>query len=158
MWKNIDGYPGYEVSDQGEIKGPRGIKKQQVCCGYYRLNLTVEGKKRNFFVHRLVATTFLGLCPAGKEVDHKNNIRTDNRAANLQYLTRSENMLKKPKKAGCALPYIGVCKDRNRWRSQAHVEKKQVYLGKFDTQEEAARARDQFYRDRGILVAFNFPI
>jgi hypothetical protein len=74
---------------------------------------------------------------------------------NLQYLTRSENVSKKPKLKGCASIYIGVQKNGDRWQASA-TDKKRVYLGTFDTQEEAGLARDAFYRAKGRLVAFNF--
>jgi hypothetical protein len=151
MWKKIEG--GYEVSDQGEVRNSRGwILKPETVCGYHRVNLF----RKHVLVHRLVAAAFLGPCPEGKEVDHKNNIRTDNRVENLQYLTRSENQRKRTKGAGCVSPYIGVSKNKNCWQAFATAEKKRVTLGTFDTQEEAARARDKFYRDKGLLVVFNF--
>jgi hypothetical protein len=155
MWKKIEGCPNYEVSDQGEVRNSRGwiLKPGIKHRGYHEISLA--GKQVS--VHRLVAAAFIGPCPEGKEVDHKNNIRTDNRLENLQYLTGSENARKKPKRAGCVSPYIGVTKNGKRWRACARTEK-QVHLGTFDTQEEAARARDKFYRDRGELVIFNFPI
>ena len=153
MWKKIEG--GYEVSDQGEVRNSRGwILKPQNCRGYQRVRLYNDTKKY-VLVHRLVTAAFLGLCPEGKEIDHINSIRTDNRLENLQYLTHSENMRKCPKKAGCSSTYIGVNKHYKRWQAFVTTEK-QVNLGTFDTQEEAARARDKFYRDKGQLVVFNF--
>jgi hypothetical protein len=155
MWKKIEG--GYEVSDEGQVRNSRGwILKPGNQHGYHSVILCTTEKK-HVYVHRLVAETFLGPCPEGKEVDHKNNIRNDNRLENLQYLTHGENQRKCPKRAGCSSIYIGVTKDKKRWTARAYAGKK-VHLGTFDTQEEAARARDKFYRDRNELVTFNFPI
>jgi hypothetical protein len=154
-WKDVVGFPGYTVSDLGQVRGKYGrIFKPQLVNGYHQIHLYGE-KKKTVLVHRLVAAAFLGPCPAGKEVDHGNRVRTDNRAVNLQYLTPSENMRKQPKRAGCASNYIGVTKNRKRWAAQVTAEK-HVYLGTFDTQEEAARVRDKYYRDKGQLVTFNF--
>jgi hypothetical protein len=156
-WKDAVGFPGYKVSDLGQVRGKYG-RILTPCLhrdGYHHVNLYGE-KEKHVRVHRLVAAAFLGPCPAGQEVDHDNHIRNDNRAANLKYVTKSENLRKQPKRAGCASTYIGVSKNGNRWMAKASAEKR-VHLGRFDTQEEAARARDKYYRDKGQLVVFNFP-
>lgn len=46
-----------------------------------------------YLVHRVVAAAFLGACPPGREVNHKDHDYTNNAASNLEYVTRSENML-----------------------------------------------------------------
>ncbi len=158
-WRPVVGCPSYEVSDQGQVSSKFGrILTGYRINGYALVGLQIDKKQIRFLVHRLVAAAFIGPCPDGKEVDHINNIRTDNRAVNLHYLTRSENNLKRTKLECCTSPYIGVSinKITKRWEARAHAEK-QVYLGTFGTEEEAARARDKFCRDRGQLVVFNFP-
>jgi hypothetical protein len=54
------------------------------------------------FVHRLVAAAFLGPCPAGLEVDHRNGDKLDNRLENLEYVSRSRNLLRRTARgSGC---------------------------------------------------------
>lgn len=48
--------------------------------------------RKRFLIHHLVAQAFIGPKPEGMEVRHANDIRDDNRAENLSYGTRSENM------------------------------------------------------------------
>ena len=59
---------------------------------YYLLNLrTSDTTRNNVLVHKIVAETFLGKRPKGYQIGHINEITTDNRLCNLQYLTAKEN-------------------------------------------------------------------
>ena len=61
--------------------------------GYMRSTLkTVGGKMRHFFVHQLILRTFVGEPPIGKEiVNHKNEIKSDNRVENLEWCDSKYN-------------------------------------------------------------------
>ena len=85
--------------------------------------------KKTYPVHRLVAWAFLGKCPEGKEIDHINRIRNDNRPENLRWLTRQENNWNSYAK--------GVYTHRGRWRTQVVCDHKVYHLGIYDTPEEA---------------------
>ncbi len=99
MWKGIDGFPGYEVSDNGAIRsfrqGGNGrlLKLQVDKDGYHRIGLFCGGVQKFFYVHRLVMAAFVGPCPNGLQVNHKNGIKTKNCPENLEYVTVSENVL-----------------------------------------------------------------
>ena len=107
-WRVIPGFPEYEASSLGRIRSvDRTINysngrvvhaKQRILrptksSGYYSVNLSRNNKPTSTKVHVLVAAAFLGLNPGGLDVRHKNGCRTDNRAENLEYGTRSENVL-----------------------------------------------------------------
>ena len=87
-WKKIN--EKYQVSDMGNVKRTdknRMLKLGVNNSGYYSVYVG-----RRAFVHRLVALAFVPN-PEGKtEVNHKNGIKTDNRATNLEWVTRSENL------------------------------------------------------------------
>lgn len=91
----IDGFDHYEVSDAGEVfntitgKKLKGWKNQQ---RYHRVTLIKDGKRKDFYVHRIVALTFHDYPGDGYEVHHKDNDRSNNRKDNLEWLTRAENM------------------------------------------------------------------
>jgi len=87
----IPGFPGYSVTAEGTVYGPDGntLSPRKDSDGYERVDLRLEGKRFTRFVHTLVEKAFGG---NGKEVDHKNNDRTDNRASNLETVSHSENM------------------------------------------------------------------
>ena len=90
-WKAIPGYPQHEVSDMGRVRGPQGLRALNMQnAGYQVVTLTSQpGATKT--VHRLVCEAFLGPIPKGWCTNHKNGIKTDNRLANLEYVTRSQN-------------------------------------------------------------------
>lgn len=108
LWKTIKGYEGlYEVSDQGRVKSInrkrtncRGrvqsfketiLKPEIVFDGYMRVNLCQNGRQKHFRVATLVFEAFNGPIPEGKELDHINGERTDNRLENLRVVSHLEN-------------------------------------------------------------------
>ena len=59
--------------------------------GYERVGLRRDaGRQRIFLVHRLVLEAFIGVRP-GREGNHKNGVKSDNRLENLEWATRGEN-------------------------------------------------------------------
>jgi len=102
-WLPVVGYEGiYDVSDHGRVRrmrpGPstyigKILSLRHNGPGYTIVGLCRDGSPRAHKLHRLVAAAFLGVCPDGKEVNHKDGIKAHNAATNLEYITRSENML-----------------------------------------------------------------
>lgn len=89
--KPIPGFPGYTATRSGVIRGPEGNKlsPRKDVDGYERVDLRVKGKRFTRFVHSLVERAFGG---SGSEVDHKDGNRTNNKASNLETVSRKENM------------------------------------------------------------------
>jgi hypothetical protein len=87
----------YWASSLGRIRGPRGavLKPIPGSRGYWHVNMTWEGQRRQVSVHRTVARTFLGEPPIGMEASHKNGRRDDNALANLIYETHQENCIRR---------------------------------------------------------------
>ena len=94
MWKKIQDFEDYEVSDKGEIRNSEGLILQQRLSrnGYLRVNLKSKGKYKTVEIHRIVAQAFLGAIYK-KQVHHKNGDRTDNNVMNLQIVTKKEHRL-----------------------------------------------------------------
>ena len=97
IWKPIPEYSGYkyEVSNLGNVRNLKGhiLKPFLIHQGYLVVALCSEGKKRNVRVNRLVAEHFVPNPQNKTEVNHINGIKTDNRAENLEWATKSENMI-----------------------------------------------------------------
>lgn len=60
--------------------------------GYQCVSFSSGGKRLNKYVHRVVLETWLGLND-GLDCNHKNGNKADNRLENLEWATRSQNML-----------------------------------------------------------------
>lgn len=96
IWKDIPNYFGlYQVSNLGRVKSFYGLKekilKQQLRCGYYQVGLCKNSKVRFYLVHRLVWIAFNGQIPESMQVNHINEIKSDNRLLNLNLMTAKEN-------------------------------------------------------------------
>lgn len=96
-WADVLEYEGvYEVSDQGRV---RRVESGQIRVpgkrreGYLIVNLSKEGKTTTKIIHRLVAQAFIPNSYDKPEVNHKNGIKTDNRADNLEWATIAENAI-----------------------------------------------------------------
>lgn len=109
IWRDVPGYEGrYQASDLGRIRsldrrvniahGSTRLMRGRVlrpACQKNDPHLTVvlgHGKAASS-VHRLVALAFLGPCPEGQEVRHLDGNPQNNRADNLAYGTRAQNIL-----------------------------------------------------------------
>ncbi len=85
----------YYVTKDGRVFSKYGLKTKELSqfCkdGYKKLGIRIEKKKKNFFVHRMVALTYLNNPDNLPEVNHINGVREDNRVKNLEWCTKAEN-------------------------------------------------------------------
>lgn len=90
-WQPIAGHEGYFVSDEGAVKGPRGLFKPWLNDqGYFYVRLS--NPRRMARVHRLVAMAFLPNPEAHSVVNHIDNNRTNNRVSNLEWTSQWGNL------------------------------------------------------------------
>lgn len=90
--------------------------------------------------HRVAYEMHYGPIATGLYVDHVNGVKSDNRARNLRAADACQSNrnrgIQKSNKSG----YKGVIFWRGRWRANITVNHKIIWLGLFDTAEEAYAA------------------
>lgn len=112
--------------------------------GYWRID--VEGEK--LYAHRLAWLYMTGSWPKG-EIDHINGVRADNRFPNLREATVSENRRNVTMRRHNTSGVFGVTFDkaRKKWKAQIVVDRKCIFIGRFDAIEDAKKARDMAAAD-----------
>ena len=101
-WVPVFGFEKYyEVSNTGVIRRigkSRGSVFHNILTqtlnnsGYLRVRISRVGIRKNIYVHKIVAESFLGPRPNGLFVNHIDCNKTNNNIENLEYVTRKENM------------------------------------------------------------------
>jgi len=119
-----------------------------------RSALTDDLRSRIIFLHRQLMSP-----PAGLVVDHLNCDSLDNRRANLRVVTQAVNMRNRRKRKNTSSRYIGVHfdKQRNKWSVHIRYNGRKIWLGRFDSELDAARAYDvAAIKYFGASVRLNF--
>lgn len=106
--------------------------------GYLASRYCYAGYYRIVRFHRIVMHA-----KSGQYVDHRNRKRNDNRKRNLKCCCFAENNrnrgLYATNKSGCAGVFFD--KERNKWTANIMFNGKRLYLGRFETKEQAISAR-----------------
>ena len=102
VWKDIEGYPKYQISSFGRVKSLKGKKpkilkqrphmRTDKLDNYISVALSKNGKKRDVYTHRLVATAFIPNPENKSQINHENGDKHDNNVSNLKWSTASENI------------------------------------------------------------------
>jgi len=162
VWKDVEGYEGvYQVSNYGRVRRltftnnivnkyrPRLVKPTDNGNGYLLVGLSINGKRKNHYVHRLVASAFI---ERNKDLNHVNHIDFDkgnNHVDNLEWCTPKQNIrhsahrMRKPKSVHNKKTNTGEKYIRKRGgKYRLEVSHKRIYKS-FATLEGAVRYRNE---------------
>ncbi len=137
-WESINtgGWKIWEISPNGYCVGRRTyyagrrINKKGMSRSKY--------KRTGFcFLHRLL----MGVTDARTQIDHIDGNKLNNQLSNLRIATQSQNNMNNRKRSSrCASIYKGVSRNNraNRWQARIQADYRQIHLGYFKSEIEAA--------------------
>ena len=158
-WKTVKGYEDYEVSNRGNVRSNKSyhtktkgmfLKPRDNGTGYLTVCLWKGNKRKNHYVHRLVAEAFIENPNNLPQVNHRDYDRHNNDVTNLEWLTRLDNTRysigrgRHPRKHNhTTTGYQYICKRGNKYRVTIwHKLDKQA-----KTLEEAIAIRDKAMKE-----------
>jgi HNH endonuclease len=113
--------------------------------GYIAVDLRWKGVRHQLLAHRIIWALLTGEWPE-TIIDHRNGATTDNRQENLRAANHSESA------HNTALSeFAGTSAVGRKWQARICVNRRYVYLGLFDSREQAHAA---YLEARAKLVPF----
>jgi hypothetical protein len=145
-WRPVADFPAYEVSSLGRVR--LGDKEKSPFVdqhGYLALNVSHEGASSCVRVHRLVAEAFLPRQEGMNTVDHINQVKTDNRTANLRWSNHQQNAVNRGANKNNTSGHKNICYNarRTNWRVHLSRNGRLVLNKEYPTLDEAITARDE---------------
>ena len=145
MFLPIEGYENYFVSNFGNIKNSktnRILKQNTHPKGYKLIDLSKNGIRKSFRVHRLVGKAFLENPDNKPMIDHIDENKANNNVKNIRWATDKENGYNQGKYKNNKSGYKGVSfnKPMNKYVAHININGKKKHIGLFETAEEASKA------------------
>ena len=167
IWKPIKDYEKlYEISNYGNVKSilfrnniiqkeqNKILKQNTNDFGYLVVQLRKDGKKKSYYVHRLVAEAFIENPNNFTEINHKDFDKTNNKAENLEWCSRKYNVnysikfMRKPK-TKCKQTNTGEKYIRQRYgKYQLYIRNLTIFQS-FENLQDAVQMRNEILKGGG---------
>ena len=168
IFKDIKGYEGlYKISNKGRVKAltawsgnyykAKYINKEKILTptdngkGYLIIGLCKRGKRKNFYIHRLVAEAFIKNPNNLPQVNHIDYDKTNNNVNNLEWISQAENikysvvnMRGKKHKSHTNTGEQNITYRASKKRYRVTIKQKEY--GSYKTLQEAIAKRDAILR------------
>eukprot|EP01041_Mallomonas_annulata_P003285 gene3285-6504_t len=147
-FRPIKEFPIYAISNFGNIANLRTgkIKKpHDNGRGYYDVLFYKNKIRHTFRVHRLVAEIFIDNVENKPEIDHIDGNKHNNKVDNLRWCTKTENTRNRKIRTDNKTGVKGVTyyQPSKKWMAKITIDGIQIYLGLFNSIEEAKYARQE---------------
>ena len=135
---NIIGYAIIDLENLDKVKMFKWHAKKERNGFLYAKNNKVG------MLHRFILSLYQNISE-NKLVDHINHNTLDNRKINLRICTNQQNITNSrvPKNNNSGHKGVYWSKDKHKWAAQITINNKTIYLGRYDTIEEAIKAREE---------------
>ena len=149
-WRECVECPLYKVSSLGNVKSREHILKSWILnSGYKSVSFCVDYIKKNYTIHSLVASAFLGERPDKMVIDHRDGNKLNNSAENLKYITQSQNVRKgKGTGTNTGLKHISLSESLT-YHVQIHRSDIKISR-RFKTLPEAIKFRDDYVLNENV--------
>lgn len=151
----------FDYSTEGTL-----VRKRCIHCGARNVVKTTPHSEGYLYIaadrcqllHRMIWIWHFDVIPPGKEIDHIDGDRGNNRIENLRLVTRQQNVRNRRLPPKHPFGHFGIFKTpQGRYRASIGVKEQNVYLGTYGTLDEAITARTnaerkyRFHPNHGIL-------
>ena len=120
--------------------------------GYKVVSLNKDGKRKQYYIHRLFACHFIPNPRNFPMIDHINEVKVDNSISNLRWCSSSTNMRNMTKKRSKHnLPRGVHLTPYGKYQAQIRINGKKKHLGTYKTKEEASDIYEEALREEATL-------
>lgn len=157
LWQPIPKYEGfYEVSNTGKVRSVdhyangfngKKLKRGKECKPYFRgeylsVALSKEGVRKQYSIHRLVGMVYVPNTENKPTINHNDGVKTNNNDWNLEWATRSEQLIHAIKMGLYSPPQPTIGKfgaEHNRSKAVTQYTLDMQPIASFGSANEAAR-------------------